>query len=145
MSKPKTIKIKYLPGAHKLEKINQGDWIDLYTYENTFCKKGAYTLINLGVAMELPEGYEGHLAPRSSTFKKWGIIQANHVGIFDNSFCGDNDIWCMPAIALNNDIIIPKNTRLCQFRIVKNQPEIIFDEVETLGNKDRGGWGTTGL
>lgn len=144
MAKEKTIRIKYLPGAHKLEFIEQGDWIDMYVYEDTLCKKGEYTLINLGCAMELPEGYEGHLVPRSSTFKRWGIIQANHCGIFDNSYCGDNDIWGMPAIALNNDVIIPKDTRLCQFRIIKNQPEIIFQEVEELGNVDRGGWGSTG-
>lgn len=144
MSKEKTIKIKYLPEAHKLESIDIGDWIDMYVYEDTLCKKGEYTLINLGCAMELPRGYEGHLAPRSSTYKNWGIIQANHVGVFDNSYCGDNDIWCMPAIALNNDVLIPKDTRLCQFRIIKNQPKIIFQEVDKLGNADRGGWGSTG-
>lgn len=140
----KIIKIKYLPGAHPIENTEIGDWIDMYVYEDTLCKKGEYTLINLGCAMELPKGYEGHLVPRSSTYKRWGIIQANHCGIFDNSYCGDNDIWCMPAIALNEDVTIPKDTRVCQFRIVHNQPKIKFQEVQSLDNKDRGGFGSTG-
>lgn len=141
---PKTIKVRYLPGAAHMESIEIGDWIDMYVYEDTLCKKGEYTLINLGCAMELPKGYEGHLVPRSSTYKRWGIIQANHCGIFDHSYCGNDDIWMMPAIALEKDVLIPKGTRVCQFRIIRNQPDIIFQEVEDLGNDNRSGFGTTG-
>ena len=141
---PKIVKVRYLPGATHMRGIEIGDWIDMYVYEDTLCKKGKYTLINLGCAMELPEGYEGHLVPRSSTYKRWGIIQANHCGIFDHSYCGNDDIWCMPAIALEKDVLIPKDTRVCQFRIIRNQPKIIFNVVDDLGNDNRGGWGTTG-
>ena len=140
----KPIKIRYLPGATHMKSIDVGDWIDMYVYEDTLCKKGEYTLINLGCAMELPEGYEGHLVPRSSTYKRWGIIQANHCGIFDHSYCGNDDIWYMPAIALEKDVLIPKDTRICQFRIISNQPRIIFNVVDDLGNDNRGGRGTTG-
>lgn len=139
-----TIKIKYKPGAHKLEKTARGDWIDMYTYEDITLKKGDFRILDLGVAMELPEGYEGHLCPRSSTFKNWKLIQANHMGIFDHSYCGNNDIWGMPVYAFE-DVVIPKDTRLCQFRIVKQQPTINFIEVDDLGNPDRDGWGSSGL
>ena len=142
---PKAIKVKYLPGATHMKNIDIGDWIDMYVYEDTLCKKGEYTLINLGCAMELPEGFEGHLVPRSSTYKRWGIIQANHCGIFDHSYCGNDDIWRMPAIALEKDVLIPKDTRICQFRITRNQPKIIFEIVDSLNNDNRSGFGSTGV
>lgn len=138
------IRIKYLPGAKKIKMTDIGDWVDMYVYEDTLCKKGEYTLVNLGCAMELPDGYEGHLAPRSSTFKNFGIIQANSIGIFDNSFKGNDDIWHMPVIALKEDVMLHKGERICQFRIVKNQPYLVFQETEDLGNENRGGWGSTG-
>ena len=94
--------------------------------------------------MELPEGYEAHIVPRSSTFKNFGIIQTNHYGIIDESYCGDNDQWCFPAFALR-DTIIHKNDRICQFRIVKKQPPVEFEVVEHLGKTDRGGFGSTGI
>ena len=93
--------------------------------------------------MQLPKGYEGHVVPRSSTFKKWGIIQTNHQAVIDESYCGDQDQWFYPAYALR-DTVIHTNDRICQFRIMKKQPVIEFEEVEELGNENRGGIGSTG-
>ena len=140
-----TIIIKYLNDEiERLRYIDgKSDWIDLRAAEDTELKKGEFKLINLGVAMKLPKGYEAHIVPRSSTYKNFGIIQANHMGIIDESYCGDNDFWRFPAIAMR-DTIIHKNDRICQFRIMKHQPFIEFEEVEMLGEKDRGGFGSTG-
>lgn len=153
----KTIRIKYFEGAKKLEKISKGDWIDLYANKDMFILEGTREMIPLGVAMELPEGYEAHLAPRSSTFKTWGIIQTNSVGVVDHSFMGDNDQWHMPVYCLmskcgmrDSDGMIVRGTwihkgdKIAQFRIMEIQPEIEFVEVEHLGNEDRGGFGSTG-
>lgn len=93
--------------------------------------------------MKLPEGYEAHVVPRSSTFKNFGVIQTNHMGVIDGSYCGDNDMWRMPVLAVR-DTQIHVNDRICQFRIMKNQPAINFDEVERLEETDRGGFGSTG-
>ena len=139
------IKIKYIDkDIDKLEYIDgKSDWIDLRASEEVELKQGDFKLIPLGVAMELPNGYEAHIAPRSSTFKNFGIIQANSVGVVDQSYCGDNDMWKFPAIAMR-DTIIHKNDRICQFRIMRNQPEIVFKEVEKLEGNNRGGFGSTG-
>lgn len=137
------IRIKYLTDIDKIEKISVGDWIDLRCAEDTEILAGEYKMIPLGVAMELPKGYEAIVLPRSSTFKKYGILLANSMGVIDNSYCGDNDEWKFLAFA-DRQTFIPKNERICQFRIIKNQPEIEFEEVETLGNADRGGIGSTG-
>lgn len=140
----KTIKIKYInEEQNKIEKISQGDWIDLHAAEDIEIKAGEFKLIPLGIAMELPKGYEAHVVPRSSTFKNFGIIQTNSMGVIDNSYCGDNDYWFFPAYALR-DTNINMNDRICQFRIVKKQPEIRFKEVTALNNKNRGGHGSTG-
>ncbi len=140
-----TIKIKYFTDQiDKLEYIDgKSDWIDLRASEDVTLKAGDFALIPLGVAMELPAGYEAHIVPRSSTYKNFGVIQANHCGIVDGSYCGDNDMWRMPVIAMR-DTEIHVNDRICQFRIMKNQPQIQFDEVEKLTGKDRGGFGSTG-
>ena len=136
--------IKYLsPNVDHIEKIEIGDWIDLRSAEFVEMKAGDFKLIKLGIAMKLPDGYEGHVVPRSSTFKKWGIIQANSMGVIDNSYCGDGDQWMFPAIALR-DTIIMANDRICQFRIIKKQNSFELIEVETLGSTDRGGFGSTG-
>lgn len=127
----------------KIEKIPQGDWIDLSAAETYTLKQGDFALIDLGVSMKLPDGYEAHLAPRSSTFKKWGVIMTNSVGVLDNSFCGDGDIWKMPVYA-TRDTVISKGDRVCQFRIMEKQPEIEFEEVVSLGSENRGGFGSTG-
>lgn len=127
----------------RIQKIKIGDWIDLRAAETVELKAGEFKYIDLGVAMEIPEGYEAYLLPRSSTFKNWGILQTNSMGILDNSFKGDNDIWKFPAYA-TRDTIINKNDRICQFRIMKNMEEVEFEVVDELGNPDRNGWGSTG-
>lgn len=138
-----TIKIKYHNDIRPLEILDNGDWIDLRAAEDVNLEKGDFRLISLGVSMKLPEGYEAHIVPRSSTFKHWGIIQANHMGVIDNSYCGDNDIWKFPAIA-TRDAVIYKNDRICQFRIMKKQPCVRFYTVEHLNGPDRGGFGSSG-
>lgn len=138
-----TIKIKYHNDIRPLEILDNGDWIDLRAAEDVNLEKGDFRLISLGVSMKLPEGYEAHIVPRSSTFKHWGIIQANHMGVIDNSYCGDNDIWKFPAIA-TRDAVIYKNDRICQFRIMKKQSCVRFDTVEHLNGPDRGGFGSSG-
>jgi dUTP diphosphatase len=138
------IKIKYFSDIEKINFGDNGDWVDLRCAEDIHMKKGEYKLIPLGIAMELPLAYEAHVAPRSSTYKNFGIIQANSVAVIDNSYCGNNDQWFYPAIALR-DTIIQKNDRICQFRIVMKQPMFEFNEVQNLENKDRGGFGSTGI
>lgn len=134
-----TIKIKYFDKEiDKIEKISNGDWIDLRSAETIHLKKGEFHLIPLGVGMKLPEGYEAHVVPRSSTYKNFGVLQTNHMGVIDNSYSGDTDQWMMPVIAMR-DTIINKNDRICQFRITSIQPKIRFDEVEHLDEISRGG------
>lgn len=127
----------------RLEKLSQGDWIDLRSAEEVEMKAGELRLIRLGVGMILPEGYEAHVAPRSSTCKNFGIIQTNSIGVIDNSYCGEEDEWKMPAYALR-DTVIHKNDRICQFRIVEKQPELELVTVAHLKEKSRGGFGSTG-
>lgn len=140
------IKIKYFaPDIEKLEYIGgKSDWIDLRASETVELKTGDFKLIPLGIAMELPAGYEAHVVPRSSTFKNYGILQTNSCGVIDGSYCGDQDMWKMPVYA-TRDTVIYKNDRICQFRIVENQPEILFEEKASLSNENRGGFGTTGV
>ena len=149
-----TIKIKYHADIEPIEKIAFGDWIDLRAAEDVFIPVGTSALVSLGVSMKLPEGYEAHVAPRSSTYKTFGVIMTNSIGIIDNSYSGTNDIWKFPAFCLsvrdklNDDIygtVIHKGDRICQFRIVKKQPEIKFEVVEELDKTDRGGLGSTGV
>lgn len=138
------IKIKYFDNEiDKIEKISKGDWIDLRSAETIHLKKGEFHLIPLGVGMKLPEGYEAHVVPRSSTYKNFKVIQTNHMGIIDNSYSGDSDQWMMPVIAMENTTI-NKNDRICQFRINEIQPEIEFEVVEHLDDVSRGGFGSTG-
>lgn len=141
-----TIKIKYFD--KDLEKLTyiagKSDWIDLRCAESITLRPGEFRLIPLGVAMVLPEGYEAHVLPRSSSFKNYGIIQTNSCGIIDNTYCGDNDQWMLPVYATKY-VTINKNDRIAQFRIENNQPQITFEEVEHLDNKDRGGFGSTGV
>ena len=140
----KSIKIKYFTNQiDKIKKIDKGDWIDLRAAETIELKTGEFKLIPLGVAMQLPEGYEAHVVPLSSTYKNFGIIQTNHQAVIDESYCGNNDQWFYPAYALR-DTVINVNDRICQFRIIEKQPEVEFEEVESLNNEDRGGIGSTG-
>lgn len=122
----------------------KGEWVDLFTAEDVHLKQFEFKIIPLGVSMELPEGYYAMLVPRSSTFKNFGVFMTNSIGIIENSYCGDNDIWGFPAVALR-DTFIPKGTRICQFQLMKQSEPIEFEQVESLGNKDRGGFGSTGL
>lgn len=140
-----TIKIKYHnKNIKKIEKFAHGDWIDLTSAETVKLKEGEFKLISLGVSMKLPEGYEAHIVPRSSTFKNFGIIQTNHCGIIDNSYSGSNDIWMFPAYALR-DTVIEEGDRICQFRIIAKMPSVEFKEVDVLDSVERGGFGSTGL
>ena len=141
----KQIKIRYF--SDEIERLRcidgKSDWIDLRCAERTELKAGEFRLIPLGVAMELPEGYEAHVVPRSSTFKTWGLLQANSMGLVDRSYCGDNDQWRLPVYA-TRDTVIEVNDRICQFRIMENQPKLEFLECEHLSGPDRGGFGSTG-
>lgn len=142
--KPLKVKIKYLNEQQtRINKIEQGDWIDLRAAETVEIKKDEFKLIPLGVAMELPRGFEAHVVPRSSTFKNFGIIETNSMGVIDESYKGDNDFWFFPAYALR-DTVIQTGERICQFRIMKKMPQVELVEVQTLGNDDRGGHGSTG-
>lgn len=138
-----TIKVRYHADIEPLEKITIGDWVDLRAAEDVELKAGEFKIISLGVAMKLPEGYEAHVVPRSSTFKNWGVLQTNHVGIIDNSYCGDGDVWRFPAYA-TRDVLIEKNSRICQFRIVKKMDNVQFETVSVLTDTNRGGFGSTG-
>ena len=138
------IKVKYFTDKiDKLEKIEQGDWIDLRLADDVHMDAGEFRLLHLGVAMQLPNGYEAIVAPRSSTYKNWGIVLANSIGVIDESYCGGQDEWRFPAIALM-DTDIPANTRICQFRVQKKQPKLNFITVDDLDNPNRGGIGSTG-
>lgn len=142
-------KIKIMYHSDKIEKLRyigggKSDWIDLRAAEDVTMKVGEFRIISLGISVQLPAGYEMIIAPRSSTFKNYGILQTNSIGVVDEDYCGSNDIIGMPVYAVR-DTEIHVNDRICQFRIQKHQPEIEFDEVETLeGNADRGGFGSTG-
>jgi dUTP pyrophosphatase len=160
------IRVKYFEGATKLKKIKKGNWIDVYSNKDVFVKERERAMIPLGFALELPQGWEAHLAPRSSTFKTWGIIQTNSVGVVDDTYIGDNDQWHMPVYCLEGKQVekylkvhddgqsieseysgtwIKKGDKIGQFRIMEVMPEIEFEEVMTFGNADRGGFGTTGI
>lgn len=150
------IRIKYFEGATKLKKIVKGNWIDVYANKDIFVKEGDRAMVPLGFALELPSGWEGHLAPRSSTFKSWGIIQTNSVGVVDDTYIGDNDQWHMPVFCLQGKVSecieeknvrgtwIKKGDKIGQFRVMEVMPEIEFEEVQSFGNEDRGGFGSTG-
>ena len=141
----KYIKIKYHNNnIDKIKTIDTGDWIDLRSAETVELKAGENKLISLGVSMKLPDGYEAHIVPRSSTFKNFGVTQTNHMGVVDNSYSGTNDVWMFPALA-HRDTTIHENDRICQFRIVEKMPKVVFEEVDSLGDVDRGGFGSTGI
>lgn len=147
------VNIKYHDGSVKIEEIEVGDWYDLaIPYEVTF-EPFEFKLVPLNISMELPEGYEALITPRSSTYKKWRLLQTNHLGVIDNSYNGDGDIWHLPLLNIphkgiwdtdGESVTIPKGTRLCQFRLMKKSERIEFVEKDTLGNDDRGGFGSTG-
>ena len=127
----------------KIKKIDKGDWIDLRAAEKVELKQGEFAMISLGISVKMPDGWEAYIAPRSSTFKTWGIIQTNSIGIVDNSYSGNNDIWRMPVYA-TRDTVINVNDRICQFRIMPKMPVLDVEEVDNLEGPDRGGFGSTG-
>lgn len=137
------IKVKYHADIDPLQITDKGDWIDLRAAEDVELKAGEFKLISLGVAMKLPFGHEALIIPRSSTFKHWGIIQTNHCGLIDNSYCGDNDVWMFPAFA-TRDVLIEKNSRICQFRIQQKMFDVTLNTVDHLDGVDRGGFGSSG-
>jgi len=138
------IKIKYFTDIEPIKFIDgKSDWYDLRAAEDVEMKAGEFKLIKLGVAMQLPTGYEAIMAPRSSTFKNFGILQTNSIGVIDETYCGDDDQWRFPALAMR-DTVIHKNDRICQFRIIEHQPPVVFNVVEKLDNANRGGIGSTG-
>lgn len=140
-----TIDVKYMcPNMTPLEFKEGSDWVDLRAGQDYILTKGEHALIRLGVGMKLPDGYEAHVAPRSSTFKNWGILQTNSVGVIDESYCGNEDEWMMSVYA-TRDTEIHKNDRICQFRIMKKQPKITFNKVNVLAEDSRGGFGSTGI
>ncbi|MGL5414929.1 MAG: dUTP diphosphatase [Clostridium sp.] len=150
------MRIKYFEDAKRLEKIAKGNWIDVYANKDVFVQLNERAMIPLGFALELPQGFEGHLAPRSSTFKTWGVIQTNGLGVVDDTYIGDNDQWHLPVFCLQSkeeEMIegkaikgtwIKKGDKIAQFRIMEVMPEIELEEVESFGNMDRGGFGSTG-
>lgn len=139
------IRIKY--HTDKIEKLRYidgvSDWIDLRAAKDYDLKKGDFTLIDLGVSVMLPDGYEMLIAPRSSTYKNFGLIQTNSVGVVDESYCGDDDVLMLPVLAMR-DTHVSVNDRVCQFRIIKHQPQIEFMECDHLSETSRGGFGSTG-
>lgn len=137
------IKVRYHADIDPIEKTEKGDWIDLRAAEDVELKAGEFKIISLGVSMQLPAGYEAVVVPRSSTFKHWGILQTNHMGVIDNSYCGDTDIWRFPALA-TRDVLIEKNSRICQFRIQKKMENVTFTTVDKLEGANRGGFGSSG-
>lgn len=139
------IKVHYLQdGMEPLCYVaGKSDWIDLRAAETVTLKAGEFRLIPLGVAIALPAGYEAHIVPRSSMFKTYGILQSNSMGVVDNTYCGDGDQWCFPAYA-TRDVTVEKGARICQFRVMENQPPLEFVSVERLDGPDRGGFGSTG-
>lgn len=143
LSNTKILRIKFIEDVYEIEK--HGDWFDLRCIEDVKMERGDFKYISLGVSIELPKGYEAIVAPRSSTFSRYGIIQANSIGIIDEGYNGDNDVWHFPAYCLWRQTEIPAGSRLCQFRIIEHQPNIAFTISSELGNKDRGGLGSSGL
>ena len=123
--------------------VKHGEWVNLYAGEDISMKKDEFRIISLGVSMELPEGYYAQIVPRSSTCKNYGIFMANSIGIIENNYCGDDDIWGFPAVAIR-DTEIKKGTRICQFRLVKQEVVVEFEQVDHLGKANRGGFGSTG-
>ena len=145
MSEPLTILVRYHdPDIEKLSVTANGDWVDLRCTDTVHLDAGQFAILPLGVSMRLPDGYEAHIAPRSSTFKRWGILQTNGVGVVDNSYSGDNDIWGMPVYA-TRETNIYKGDRVCQFRIMRRMEPVHFEEVPHLDGDDRGGFGSTGI
>lgn len=138
-----SVKIFYHTDIDEIKMTDDGNWIDLRAAEDIELKKDEFKLISLGVSMKLPNGYEAHILPRSSTLKNFGIIMGNSEGIVDNNYSGQNDIYKFPALAVR-DTSIKKNDRICQMKLEKIQKRVVFEKVSSLSGSDRGGFGSTG-
>lgn len=140
------IQVRYLdPDMPPLTYVEgKSDWIDLRAAREITLEKGEFKLIPLGIAVKLPQGYEAHVAPRSSTFKNYGLLQVNGVGVVDGSYCGDADEWFVPMLATRK-VTVHKGDRICQFRVMENQPALHFRAVNHLEGENRGGFGSTGV
>lgn len=137
--------VKYHTDIPRLEFIGgKSDWIDLRAAEDVEMMAGEFRIISLGISVKLPSGYEAHIAPRSSTFRNFGIIQSNGIGVIDESYCGENDVWGFPAYALR-PASIKKCDRICQFRIMKKMGPVELVEVNEMTDESRGGFGSTGV
>ena len=141
---PRTLRVKAKRPELLPKQAHDGEWYDLCADKEIRLKEGDWGTINLGVCIEVPVGYEAHLQPRSSTFKKYGIMQTNGVGVIDNSYKGDNDWWLMPIYA-TRDAVIPEGARIAQFKVVPQQERFNIVAVTEMGNDDRGGLGSTGV
>lgn len=151
----KNMTIKYYLNKSLPDLEQHGNWIDLHTAQEQYSTDGL-VLIPLGLRMKIPKGYEAIIIPRSSTYKKYGIVQANSVGLIDTEYCGVNDEWKFPGIWINSNKTIPKHTRICQFRIQLSQDATFlqklnwlrskpkFERVDVWYGKDRGGFGSSG-
>ena len=140
-----TMKVKYKEGVKPIVRAHDGEWFDLRAAKDYSLVKGDLLKIDLGVAIELPEGYEAIIRPRSSTAFEYGMLMACS-GVIDHMYCGDEDWWNFGAYVIRSGQI-KKNDRICQFRIQKQQPsvaELNIETVEHLGNRNRGGFGSTG-
>lgn len=127
----------------KLEQLDKGDWIDLPVHTDYTYKKGDTVTVSFEFAINLPEGMEAHILPRSSTFQNYGLLLTNSMGVIDNSYCGNNDIWKAKFYA-TKDGKINAGERVAQFRLMNNQHRVMWLEVDDLGTEDRGGYGSTG-
>lgn len=142
LSSTKVLRLKFVDEIYSIDK--HGDWFDLRNIEDVKMERGDFKYISLGIAIELPEGYEAIVAPRSSTFKNFGIIMTNSIGVIDEEYCGNNDVWHFPAYCLRRETFIPAGSRICQFRIIEHQPNVAFTISSELTNKNRGGLGSSG-
>ena len=143
--KQEEMKIKILPTG-KMPEFKNGDWIDCYTRFDYNLKFMENCPLRLGFTAELPHGYEAIVAARSSLTKNFGVMSINGIGIIDENYCGDSDEWLLPVICINpKGTTIPAGSRVAQFRIIKHQPFIIFNIVDKMNNKNRGGYGSTGI
>lgn len=144
-NEPLEIKVKYHVEQPELEFVEgKSDWIDLRAAYTIAMKAFEFRVISLGISVKLPEGYEAHIAPRSSTYRNWGVIQANSIGVIDETYCGEDDVWGFPALAMR-DTVIYKGDRICQFRIMKKMPpDTKITAVDHMEDESRGGFGSTG-
>ncbi len=145
-----TEKIRVHYHSDQIKKLTRnegkGDWIDLRAAEDVVMRAGEFRMISFGISLCLPDGYEAIVAPRSSTFRNFGILQVNSIGVIDESYGkhSTEDVWMYPVLAVR-DTEIHVNDRIAQFRILKHQPRIEFEEIGEMEGEARGGFGSSGI